>query len=97
MISSVTGISAVGQVAAMARTNRGVSVDEAADMALGKLVEISDQAPMPIREQARAYREQVRALLYHYIAMAVDGHTTTLAGKLREAGYPELADQLRNL
>jgi hypothetical protein len=80
----------VGNVMVMTTQNRGFTPEEVAEQALAKIIAIGDNAPPVISEQAQAYREDIRAVLVHYMREAVRAHNVTLVSKFHKAGYPEL-------
>ena len=45
----------VGDVEVITTDNRGLSVEEAAQMAVNKILYVSKDAPEPLREQAMAF------------------------------------------
>jgi hypothetical protein len=61
------------------------------------LINVSDQAHPGIREQAHAYRRQMLAVVAFYMREAVKSDRTTIYNALSEAGYKELAEQIRRL
>jgi HD superfamily phosphohydrolase YqeK len=85
----------VGNVVVQTTSNRGWNPEEVAQRALDKIVYVSDTAAGPIRDQALAYREAVRAVLIHYLNEAVKSDRTTIANRLIAAGHPELVHILR--
>lgn len=85
----------LSDVAVQTVSGRGWSPEEIAQRALDKIVQVSDTAPSPIREQAMAYREAMRGVLVHYLREAVHSDRTTIANKLVAAGHPELLHILR--
>ena len=87
----------VGDVEVITTDNRGLSVEEAAQMAVNKILYVSKEAPEPLREQAIAFKDTVHEVIVHYMRHAVDQDRATTAAKLREAGFPELANNLRSL
>lgn len=87
----------IGDVDVITTDRRGLTPDEWADIAIGKFIFISDNAPEPLRQQGMAYRERVRALLVAYMRNAVLSDRTTIINFLTEAGYPELARAIRNI
>jgi hypothetical protein len=87
----------VGDVEVVTTDNRGLSVEEAAQMAVNKILYVSKEAPEPLREQAMAFKNTVHEVIVHYMRYAVDQDRATIAAKLREAGFPELAINLRSL
>ncbi len=87
----------VGEVSVVTTDNRGLSVEEAAQMAVDKILYVAEDAPEPLREQAKAFKDTVREVIVYYMKHAVDQDRATVAARLREAGYPELAENLRSL
>lgn len=84
-------------VRVIATSHRGLGPDEVTEMMLGKIVSISDTAPMPIREQAIAFRDRLANVLRHYIGIAQRSERTTLIGQLRQAGHHAAADMMEKL
>ena len=77
--------------------NGGHSSDAVAEMCADKLMSVSDSAPPEIRMQAEAYKSQMLQIIAHYIKVAVKEDRATTCVKLQEAGFPDLANQLRRL
>jgi|TARA_R110002033_G_scaffold769_1_gene6911 hypothetical protein len=87
----------MGKVSVITTDNRGLSVEEVAQMAVDKILYVAEDAPEPIREQATAFKNTVHGVIMYYMQHAVDQDRATVAARLREAGYPELAKNLRSL
>ena len=87
----------LGKVSITTTDNRGLSVEEAAQMAVDKILYVAEDAPEPLREQAKAFKDTVREVIVYYMKHAVDQDRATVAARLREAGYSELAKNLRSL
>ena len=77
--------------------NGGHSSDSVAEMCADKLMSVSESAPPEIRMQAEAYKSQMLQIIAHYIKVAVKEDRATTCVKLQEAGFPDLANQLRRL
>lgn len=88
MFSPVSGD--VGSVVVMATQGRGFTPEEVAERALDKILYVGSQTHPVIREQAEAFRENIRQVLVHYMHEAVRSHNVTLVAKFRKAGHPEL-------
>ena len=84
------GAGNIGAVAVMTTQGRGFTPEEIAERALDKIVYVSGNAPPVIREQAEAYRENIRRVLVYYMYEAIRSHNVTLVNKFQNAGYPEL-------
>jgi hypothetical protein len=95
MLSANGGV-LLGQVIAKSVSGRGFTPEEVADMALEKIMYVGESSHPVIRDQAEAFRDQIRIVLVRYMKQAVVSHNTTLANKLRDAGHPELIKLLEN-
>jgi hypothetical protein len=95
MISANAG-ALLGDIKAVAVSGRGFTPEEVAEMALEKIVYIGENSHPVIRDQAEAFKSNIRAVLVRYMRQAVTSHNTTLANRLREAGHPELIKLLEN-
>lgn len=82
--------SALGSVQVMTSNGRGFSAEELADRALNQIINVGDNAPPVIAEQARAFRENLREVLIYFMREAMRSRNVTLAAKFTEAGFPEL-------
>jgi hypothetical protein len=92
----INGGALLGEIKAMAVSGRGFTPEELAEVALEKIVYIGEGSHPVIRDQAEAFRQQIRTVLVRYMRQAVASHNTTLANRLREAGHPELIKLLEN-
>lgn len=88
MLDLATG--SVGSVMVMATEGRGFTPEEIAERALDKIIYVGSHAHPAIREQAEAFRENIRGVLVHYLHEAVRSHNVTLVNKFKQAGHPEL-------
>jgi hypothetical protein len=77
--------------------NRGYSVEAIAEMCADKVITVSDTAPDVIRAQAEAFKTEILHTVLQHIKMAVKEDRATMCVKIQEAGFPDLAEQLRRL
>jgi hypothetical protein len=77
--------------------NGAHSLDAIADMCVDKLMSVSENAPDVIRAQAEAFKAEMLHIVRQYIKMAVKEDRATMFVKIQEAGFPDLAEQLRRL
>lgn len=84
------GISSVGSVTVMATQGRGFTPEEIAERALDKIIYVGSNAHPAIRDQAEAFRENIRGILVHYLHEAVRSHNVTLVNKFTQVGHPEM-------
>jgi hypothetical protein len=87
----------VGPVKVITTQNRGMTADEWVELALDHIISVSDSAPMPIREQARAFKEQLSYILGYYFKKVAKSERTTIAAKLRQEGFPHIADKIEDI
>lgn len=84
----------VGNVGVLTTHNRGFTAEEIADRALDKIVYVGQNSHPAIREQAEAFREQIKGVLLYYLKEMAENERVTIASKLRDAGHPELVNIL---
>ena len=80
----------VGSVMVMTSDNRGFTPEEIADRALDKIMYVGSQTHPAIRDQAEAFRENIRKVIVFYMHEAIRSHNVTLVSKFKQAGHPEL-------
>jgi hypothetical protein len=71
-------------------SGRGFTPEEMAERALDKIISVGSQTHPAIRDQAEAFRNQIRQVLVYYMKETVRTHHVTLANKFRNAGHPDL-------
>ena len=69
---------------------KGHTPEQVAEMALAKIIHVGEDADPLIREQAEAYKQNIRLVLVQYMKKAIKSNHTTIANKLREAGHSDL-------
>jgi hypothetical protein len=87
----------VGSVMVETTNNRGFTPEEVAERCLNRIVRVSEDAPPVIRDQALAYKKQLREVLLHYMNEAIKSDRTTVYNALIHAGHKDLADAIRRL
>lgn len=76
-------------VKVLTTSGRGFSPEEVAERALDRIIYVGSQTHPAIRDQAEAFKDQIRSVLVFYMREAIKSHHTTLANKFRKAGHPE--------
>jgi hypothetical protein len=76
---------------------RGFTPEELAEQCVKRIVAVSDKAPPAIRDQARAFKNSVEAIVAQYMRQAILSDRTTVYNALTDAGHPELAELIRRL
>lgn len=92
-----TGSGSIGSPFVVTSSNGGHSADDIAELCVNRLIQISDSAHPALRDQAHAFREQMLKVIVHYVKMAMEEDRATMCAKIREAGFPDLASNLRRL
>ena len=79
--------------------NTGLSVEHWADRLLAKIIQVSEDPvyPSPIRDQAIAFREDIRVVIAHYMTNAIKSDRTTLYNLFIKQGHKDMAEILRRL
>ena len=91
------GISNVGSVNVMTSDKGGLTNEQVADLAVDKIVSISDEAPAHIRQQANQFREHLKNVMYHYLLLARSEERGTIIQALLSGGQKETAELIRRL
>jgi hypothetical protein len=92
-----TGFAAPGAVNVMTSSHGGHSPEQIAEFCVDRLIRISDTAPPELAMQAKAFKEQMLAVVLHYVRMAAVEDRATVAAKLEQAGAADVAQQIRRL
>ena len=87
----------IGNLGVTTTDNRGLSVDEVSEMAVNKIISVSDTAPAPIRAQAHAFRDACKKIVMYYMQEAIKNHICTVCNKLEQQGHTDLANIIRRL
>mgnify|MGYP001343996770 CR=1 FL=1 len=91
------GVSQAGKVNVMTSDQGGLTNEQIADLAVDKIVSISDEAPAHIRQQANQFREHLKKVLYHYLLLARKEERASIVHILRSNGQKEMAEYIRRL
>ena len=90
-----TGQLQVGAIKVVTTSGRGLTPEEWADRCLLKIIHVGDQAIPAIRDQALAYKEQIRKVLVEFIRNAIKSDRTTLYNLLLKQGHKDMAEIIR--
>jgi len=97
MKTPALGISNDFKVEVVTTQNRGHTPEEVAELCINKIVGISATADPIIRQQAEAFKAQIKQVVIHYMKQAIQSDRTTVYNALLDAGEPKLADLIRTL
>jgi|TARA_Y100000114_G_C11565478_1_gene233846 hypothetical protein len=75
----------------------GLSTEQIAQLSLDRLLLVADNAPPVIKEQAEAFKENLRIVLFQTIELSRREERATIAHKMSKAGQKEMADLVRRL
>jgi hypothetical protein len=87
----------VGQVQVFTSNNTGHSPEQIADMAMNKIMVINEKAPPPIKDQAVAYRNNIRDIIVYYLKQMAKSERTTIWALLKKQGHADMAEIIRRL
>lgn len=94
---SVAGSIQVTPVNVMTSDDGGHSTEQIVELAMDKILRVSDSAPPVIKEQAHVFQQNLRAVLYNYIELARGEERATIARRLDKANHGEIADLVRRI
>lgn len=94
---SFTGGLEMGSVNVMTSDHGGHSSEQIVELAMDKIMKVSDTAPPAIREQAEAFQNHLRVVLYHYVQLARREERASIASKMQSAGNSEMAELVRRI
>lgn len=96
MISFENGLK-MGSVNVMTTGEEGHSSEQIVELAMDKLMKVSVNAPPAIRDQAEAFQQNLRQILFFYIELARREERGTICRMVAKAGHKEMADLIRRL
>jgi len=96
-MSSSVGASEIGNALVFTSDNRGHSPEDMAEMALNKIMMVSDNAPPVIRDQAYAHRQRLKEVLIYYMNKMCQSERTTLWALMKQQGHDDMAEIIRRL
>ncbi len=91
------GTGDVGGVTVMTSENGGHSPEQIADLALNKIMMVSENAPPVIRDQAVEHREKLREILIYCMNKMAQSERTTLWALFNKQGHGDMAEIIRRL
>tara|TARA_Y100000114_G_scaffold113768_2_gene107729 strand:- start:1064 stop:1354 length:291 start_codon:yes stop_codon:yes gene_type:complete len=96
LISVETGMD-VSSVNVMTSDEGGHTSEQITNLAMDKIMRVSDTAPPAIKEQANVFKENIRNVLFQYIELARQEERATIANRMAKAGQTEMADLVRRI
>tara|TARA_R110000782_G_scaffold150583_1_gene243230 strand:+ start:96 stop:359 length:264 start_codon:yes stop_codon:yes gene_type:complete len=87
----------MGNALVFTSDNRGHSPEEMAEMALNKIMTVSETAPPVIREQAFEHRQRLKEVLVFYMNKMCQSERTTVWALMKQQGHDDMAEIIRRL
>jgi hypothetical protein len=87
----------VGSVSVVTSKNRGLNAEEWADIAVNRIVQISADTPLPLREQAIAYKGRIKSLLIGYFQQVAKSERSTIKRVLEQQGHLDIAKNIEDI
>ena len=87
----------IGNIKVFTSTNGGHSPEQIAEMAMNKIMSINETAPPAIRDQALAYRNDIKDVILYYMRKMAQSERTTMWALLRKQGHEDMAEIIRRL
>jgi len=92
-----SGSSELGNVMVYTSNNSGHSPEQMADMALNKIMSVSENAPPVIRDQAMAHRDKLKEILIYYMKSMANSERTSIWALMKQQGHGDIAEIIRRL
>ena len=96
-MSSIDASTNIGSALVYTSTNKGHTPEQIAEMALGKMMVVAEDANPLIRDQAIEYQDQLREILIYYMKKMAASERTTLWALMRSQGHEDVAEIIRRL
>ena len=87
----------INNVGVTTSDNGGLSTEQIMEMAINKIMFLSEDAPPAIREQAEAFRQNLKQVLFYHLSLARREERGTIIQALRSSGQKETAEYIRRL
>lgn len=89
--------SEIGDALVFTSNNGGHSPEDIAEMALNKIMTVSETAPPVIRDQAFAHRQRLKEVLVFYMSKMCQSERTTIWSLMKQQGHDDMAEIIRRL
>ena len=89
--------SGLGPIKVYTSDNGGLSNEQIVEMALDRIIYIAYGTHPAIKEQARAFKDQMTNVLLHYVALAKKQERDTICQVLISNGHQDMANIIRRV
>ena len=96
MISFETGVQ-VSSVNVMTSDGGGHSTEQLVELAMDKIMSVSNTAPPAIRDQAEAFQNYIYTIVLYGIKNAITSDRTTMVNLLNSQGHHDMAKIIKEL
>jgi hypothetical protein len=96
-VVQANGLGDIGTVKVFTSNNGGHTPEQIADMAMNKIMIVSETAPPPLRDQAITYKDNVRNVILYYLQQMAQSERTTIWALLKKQGHADIAEIIRRL
>ena len=96
-MDGVSGSPQAGSVIVKTTSHRGFSVEHWADRCLEKIVYVAEDGNSIIKDQAMAFKANIRKVLIYYMTQAIKSDRTTLYNLFTQQDQGDMAEILRKL
>ena len=96
-MDSVGGLAQTGALTVKTTQNTGLSVEYWADRCLDRIIFVGDKTHRVVRDQAQAYKDDIRKILIIYMGKAIQSDRTTLYNLFAQQEQGDMAEILRKL
>lgn len=93
----VAGIMHVGNVKVTTTNYRGLSPEELAEEAMGRILDVRGNPPDAIRQQLAAFQGHLREVLLYYMRKAQQQERANIYGALMKNGAEDIAKIIRDM
>ena len=97
MTFPASSVGSLGAVSVFTSSNGGHLPEDVAEMALNKIMSVSENAPSFIRDQAMEHRDRLKEVLIFYMNKMAQSERTTLWALLEKQGHHDMAEIIRRL
>ena len=87
----------LGPVKVYTSDNGGLSNEQIVEMALDRIIYIADGTHPAIKEQARAFKDQMANVLLYYVGLAKKQERDTICQILISNGHQDMANIIRRV
>tara|TARA_R100001163_G_scaffold64312_1_gene58248 strand:+ start:2254 stop:2541 length:288 start_codon:yes stop_codon:yes gene_type:complete len=90
-------VAQVGNVNVSTSNEGGLTDEQISELALEKICKVSETAPEPIKQQALAYKDNLKQILLYYVKLAKKEERATIVNILDKNCGNEIANIIRRL